>query len=331
MATLSDIAKIAGVSTATVSRIINGKGEASPETIERVMQIAKEQGYLPSKPANAQPQEISDMLVVVLPNLANPFFGEFAAALEGAAAAKGIRLLIRTTNDSRANVETAITTILEERPFGAVISSMNVSQKDLERLEDAGIRTITVDRASFEHSYSAIIVDQENGFYIGTKHLIENGCNKVIFLSSPKELELTAPRQHGYTLALKILDQGAPTILEGDLTLESGYEIVSAYIKTGHTFDGIISCNDLMAIGAMRACGEHGLLVPKDIKIVGNDNLELDNFLTPPLTSISQKKFEVSRAVIDEMIALKNKETLPKRIILQPELIIRDSSVRSGS
>ena len=327
MATLGDIAKIANVSTATVSRILNGKGEASAETIERVFQIAKELGYSYTKTAAVKTQEISDSLIVVLPDLWNPFFGELAAELEETAAEKGIRLLIRTTNDLRTKLDDTVQTLLEERPFGAIISSMNVSHRDLEMLEKAGILTITMDRSSFDHPYAAIIVDQVNGFYIGTKHLIENGCQRIIFMSSPKAIDLTDSREQGYRMALKLLDQGSPTVLSGELTMESGYEMISEYIKDGNEFDGIICCNDLMAIGAMKACQDHGLNIPGDVKIVGNDNLQMDRFLNPSLTSISQRKTEIAKTVINEIIAMKNKETLPKRIIIQPKLMIRNSSL----
>lgn len=327
MATLSDIAEKAGVSAATVSRILNGRGGASPETVQRVRSIAQEEGYLTKSVRAGAISEESDLVVAVLPGLSNPFFGELAASLERGMEDRGLRLLVLTTNDRREHIDHALGTIVGLHAFGAVISSMNMAQGDLERLEGAGIHTVTVDRSAFEHRYSAIVVDQENGFYAGTRHLVEQGCRRIVCLSGPQELELTAARERGYALAIGLVEGAVPRYLYGDLTLEGGRRVLAEFLEGGGVLDGLVCSNDLMAIGAMRALAERGLSIPGDVRVVGNDNLSVDAFLAPALTSISQMGVQVADAVVDELVALRRKETLPRKVILQPQLIIRESSV----
>lgn len=325
MTKLSDIAKLSGVSTATVSRIINGKGEASPETIQRVMDLVKELNYQPNRLAKSLSQRSSNTIAVLIPNLLNPFFGELVTAIDLEATQQGIQILICNTNDRREKVEQAIESIINQYAFGAVISSMQVTTQDLKRLENAGVHTITVDRASFDHPYSAISIDQENGFYKATRFLIEKGCKKIVMISATADLELTPNRENGYAQALKRNKAHDPIILRGDFSMQSGYAVITEYLRD-NKLDGILASNDLMAIGAMRACAEYGLSIPHDVKIIGNDNLNIDEYLHPPLTSLSQQSAEISRAIIDELISLKSKESLPKKSVFQPELIVRETT-----
>lgn len=326
MTKLSDIAKLAGVSTATVSRIINGKGEASPETIRRVMEVVKELNYQPNKLAKSLSQRSSDILAVLLPNLVNPFFGELVTAIDEEATSLGIQLLVCNTNDCREKVEQAIDSIIDHYAFGAVISSMYVMPEDLSRLEKAGVHTVTIDRSFFEHPYSAISIDQENGFYMATRFLVDRGCKNIALISGLKSLNLTAFRENGYRQAIKNSHLGSPIILQGDFSMQSGYRATKEYLSGNNKLDGILASNDLMAIGAMRACMQFGLSIPQKVKIIGNDNLMLDEYVQPPLTSLSQKNEEVSKAVLEELVALKFKESLPKKIIFQSELIVREST-----
>ena len=326
MATIREIAEIAGVSTATVSRIINGKGEASPETITRVLDLVKKLNYQPNQLAKSLSTRSSNLIAVILPNLTNPFFGELTTALEREAEKFGIQLLICNTDDRRDRVEQLFDFIINHYAFGAVINSMQVNSSDLDRLEEAGVRTITVDRASFAHDYSAVIVDQEDGFYDATKLLLSRGCSRIALLSGPVDLNLSSDRESGYLRALDDARIGDPVVLRGDLTVESGYQNVLGYLSRGRLLDGILASNDFMAIGGMRACREFGLAIPDDVKVIGNDDLTLDSYLGPPLSTLSQRRMDVAREVIGELVSRRDDGTAPRKIVLKPELIVRDTS-----
>ncbi len=327
MATIREIAKIAGVSTATVSRIINGKGEASPETMERVLKLVAELNYQPNQLAKTLSQRTSNLLAIMLPNLMNPFFGELTTAIERVANQQDIQILVCNTDDQRSKVEQMMEFIINHYAFGAVISSMQVVSADLERLERAGVRTLTVDRSSFEHPFSAVIVDQTDGFFDATSLLLARGARHIALLTGPAELGLSIAREEGYRVALAQHRGGVdPIILRGDFSIDSGYQTVFGYLSRGRPLDGILASNDFMAIGAMRACREFGLSIPDDVRVIGNDDLDLDNYLAPPLSTLSQRHTAVARAVIDELVARRDEGAAPRKVVLRSELILRGTT-----
>lgn len=326
MTTIKDIAKKAGVSTATVSRIINGKGEASADTIQKVKQIISETNYRPNKLAKTLSQKSSNIIAIMVPNLTNPFFGELITAIDKEAAKHNIQLLICNTNDDRKKVEQFLESIINNYAFGAIICTLQVTASDLTYLENHGVHTVTIDRTFMEHPYSAVDIDQKNGAYLATQHLIEQGAKKILFLSGPENDLLCVERKRGYLEALRNFNISFSEILYGDFSLESGYHLIKTYLMNHNEIDGIWATNDLMAIGAMRACKEMQIDIPEKMKIVGNDNLKIGSYISPRLTSLSQNKKKVSEAVIEELISLKDKKTLSKKIIFQPELIVRETT-----
>jgi len=326
MATIKDIAKKAGVSTATVSRIINGKGEARQETIDLVMKIVEDLEYHPNKIAKSLRQGKSNLIAVMVPNLDNPFFGELVGAIEHEAAKHGLRVSICNTGDSREKVEYFLTNMVDNYAFGAIISTLKVTENDLNDLEKKGIHTVTVDRSHFEHSYSSINIDQLNGAFIATRHLIEKGAKRNILICGPEDEKMSDERVKGYQLALQSDGLAFSKYFYGDYTLQSGYQILDSLIEEGVQFDGIHASNDLMALGALRCCLDHQLMIPDDVKIVGNDNLTIDDYYNPRLTSLSQMNERVSQSVISELINLNEKEYTPKKVVMSPELIVRETT-----
>lgn len=326
MATIKDIAKKADVSTATVSRIINGKGEAKPETIARVMKIVKELDYQPNKMAKSLRQRKSDLIAIIVPNLTNPFFAELANAIEIEANKHHLRVILCNTNDSREKVEYFLGNIVDNYALGAVICTLKVTENDLEYLEDKGIHTVTIDRAYFEHRFSSINIDQLNGAFIATTHLIERNARKIVLICGPKSEKMSTERIKGYQLALKSAGLTSQKIVYGDYSLKSGYEIIEELLNKDYQFDGIHASNDQMALGALRCCLDNGLTIPKEVKIVGNDNLAIDHYSNPRLTSLSQMHEKVSQSVIKELRESQKKGHQPQKIVLSPELFIRESS-----
>lgn len=326
MATIKDIAKMAGVSTATVSRIINGKGEAKQETIDRVMKLVEELNYQPNRLAQSLSQRKSDLIGIMVPNLKNPFFGELVTCIEETATKYGMQILLCDTNDSREKVEYFLDAIADNYAFGAVICTLQVTEKDLEKLESRGVHTVTVDRSYFNHAYSSVNINQLNGAFIATKHLIEAGSENILFLSGPQEDVLSLERKKGYQMAVQSQGLANQYIMYGDYSLETGYQLMNEAFQQFDKIDGVYASNDLMAIGALRACLDKKLSIPEEIKLIGNDNLSIDDYLEPQLTSLSQKNDQVSELVIKELLSLRNDNSKPKKQTLEPTLIIRKTT-----
>ncbi|KAA9261340.1 LacI family DNA-binding transcriptional regulator [Streptococcus anginosus] len=329
MTTLRDIAKMAGVSTATVSRIINGKGEASEETIKKVMDLVEEYNYRPNRIAKSLSQKSSNTIAILISNLVNPFFAELVTKIDEVASEHQLQILICNTNDQRSKVEQAINTIIDYYALGVIVICSQVELKDLETLENAGIHTVTLDRATTEHPFSSITINQEKSFFEATDYLTKQSCQNLLLLSGPNNLEMTHHRVNGFFKAVANHQIKNHYILEGDFTTDGAYQLVLDFMKKHLYIDGIIAANDLMALGAMRACRELGRQIPSDVKIIGNDNLSLDNYLETPLTSISQRKELISQKVIEQLLEQrKTKKTSKKnhKLILEGKLIIRKSS-----
>ncbi|WP_438347925.1 LacI family DNA-binding transcriptional regulator [Paenibacillus sp. FA6] len=333
MITIKDVAREAGVSVATISRIINNKGGASPETISHVNSIIKKLNYKPNKLAKSLSEGNSNLIALLVPTLSNPFFPELVKEIERVANENAFNVYLCNSDDNRSKVEYYLDSMKDNYVSGAIINSLHVDASDLEALEKSGIKTITIDRANFEHPYSAITVDHTLGAQLAVTHLIrDERCNNIVFIAGPRNEKSAIDRLTGFTLALNEANHSMKTTIRyGDFGTESGYENVKSLIQAGHSFDGIFCANDAMAIGAMRACNEFGIQIPKQVKIVGYDNISIASFIYPPLSSVDQCKSEIGKLAVNELINLiKDTNYKPKQYRLEPKLVIRNSSTLNG-
>ncbi|AWB46539.1 LacI family transcriptional regulator [Paenibacillus sp. CAA11] len=329
MVTIRDVAREAGVSVATVSRIINKKGEASPETIDRVNNVIKKLNYKPNSIAKSLSKRNSDLIALLVPTISNPFFPELVKEIEAAANEKGYNLYLCNSDDERAKVKYYLDSMVDHYVCGAIINSLHVNAEDLAMLEERGIKTITIDRANFEHPFSAVTVDHKQGAKLAVQHLIEDqGCANILFISGPKDEQSAKDRLSGFEQAVSESSHRIQTdTVYGDFGMESGYQAVKSKLEAGGRFDSIFSSNDAMAIGAIRACSEFGRNVPQDVKVVGYDNIGFSSYMLPSLSTIDQRKDEIGRIAVDELLRLiQNKDLEPQKYNLEPRLLIRNSS-----
>lgn len=331
--TIRDVAKEAGVSVATVSRIINNKGAASAQTIAHVKKVIEQMNYKPNSLAKSLSNQKSDVIALLVPTLNNPFFPELVREIENAANRMGYHIYLCNSDDERSKVKYYLNYMTDHFVAGAIINSLHVNDEDLELLENNGIRTITIDRASVHHPYSSIAVNHVSGAKKAVSHLLKDQQNKrVVFISGPKDEQSAKDRLYGFENAL--LDQHEQMdsmIVYGDFGMESGYEAIKSILEQGVSFNHIFSSNDAMAFGAMHACFERGLSIPEDIRIVGYDNTSFSLYSNPPLSTVNQKKEEIGKLAVNELLRLlKNKDAQPKKYYLEPNLIIRDSSMNGG-
>lgn len=330
MSTLKDVARLANVSTATVSRIINGKGEAGKETIDRVNRIVKELNYQPNSIAKTLSVGHSNLIALLLPNLKNPFFSELAERVELAANKKGYQLYLCNSQDDSEKVSYYLNKMQDQHVMGAIINSLFVLPKDLEKLESSGIATITIDRTQSVNNVSSLRVDNQYGGYLAAKHLIKNDDLKnILFLSGPKDEQSSQDRLIGVKKAISELNHNKINleVAYGDFIYDSGYQVLKKFLrkKTFH-IDGILSSNDAMALGAIRALADYDILVPEDVRVIGYDNTQAGQFSIPRLSTIEQFNDVFFDQIIDELISIKNQETEAKEYLYRPRLIQREST-----
>ncbi|UQS82226.1 LacI family transcriptional regulator [Bombilactobacillus folatiphilus] len=322
MTTLKDIAQLAGVSTATVSRVMNGKGEASLQTIQKIQKIIEQVNYHPNRTAKILSAQKSNLIALLIPNFSNPFFSELVQKIEQAANRQGYQIYLCNSEDNRQKVEYYLETMQDNYVAGAIIDSLFVKQADLDRLEQRQIPTVTIDRTHLKHPYAALNVDHVQGEYLATKNILQQQPQaKLVFLSGPAGEQSSKDRYQGYCKALREVGATSLAVLYGDFTYESGYQQVDQFLQSRTDLQGIVCSNDAMAVGALRACQDHQLRVPQDVQLVGYDNTRLGKFMNPRLSTVQQFAPNYFDLMIDELT-----QKQKQQYCLTPQFIAREST-----
>ncbi|MDI3089994.1 LacI family DNA-binding transcriptional regulator [Priestia megaterium] len=330
MATIRDVAAKAGVSAATVSRIINNKGQATPETIARVHAIIKELGYKPNVVARSLTSRKSNTIALLVPTISNPFFPELARGVEDVANSYGLNIFLCNTDDEREKVNNYLVSLRERYVDGVIINSLNLTNEDLEELHSNGIPTITLDRTFANHEFSSISVKHRIGAQLATKHLIDIGCKRIGLIRGPEDDFTAVQRMWGYRDYVKEFDWFDQSwIALGDFSVKSGYLCMKELFQRHPDIDGVFASNDLMAIGLLKAAHEWGRKVPDELAIIGFDGIDMSQYTNPPISTIKQPSYEMGKMAMEELLRLiKKPESDINKIELDVELILRESSMR---
>jgi len=330
LATIRDVAAKAGVSAATVSRIINNKGQATPETIARVHAIIKELGYKPNVVARSLTSRKSNTIALLVPTISNPFFPELARGVEDVANSYGLNIFLCNTDDEREKVNNYLVSLRERYVDGVIINSLNLTNEDLEELHSNGIPTITLDRTFSNHEFSSISVKHRIGAQLATKHLIDIGCKRIGLIRGPEDDFTAVQRMWGYRDYVKEFDWFDQSwIALGDFSVKSGYLCMKELFQRHPDIDGVFASNDLMAIGLLKAAHEWGRKVPDELAIIGFDGIDMSQYTNPPISTIKQPSYEMGKMAMEELLRLiKKPESDFNKIELDVELILRESSMR---
>lgn len=330
LATIRDVAAKAGVSAATVSRIINNKGQATPETIARVHAIIKELGYKPNVVARSLTSRKSNTIALLVPTISNPFFPELARGVEDVANSYGLNIFLCNTDDEREKVNNYLVSLRERYVDGVIINSLNLTNEDLEELHSNGIPTITLDRTFANHEFSSISVKHRIGAQLATKHLIDIGCKRIGLIRGPEDDFTAVQRMWGYRDYVKEFDWFDQSwIALGDFSVKSGYLCMKELFQRHPDIDGVFASNDLMAIGLLKAAHEWGRKVPDELAIIGFDGIDMSQYTNPPISTIKQPSYEMGKMAMEELLRLiKKPESDFNKIELDVELILRESSMR---
>lgn len=328
MANIKDIAKKAGVSVATVSRVINNKSDVSDAMRKYIMKIMDDVGYVPNAIAKNLSHGRSNLIAVMLPTLNTPFFSDLLTEIENEADKNGYNILLFNSSDDRKKVDFYLNSMKSNFVCGAIINSVAVTKEDIGALEKSGIRTITFDRSPDDHLSSSIRVRHRLGGQIATRHLMEMGCKKLLMISGEREDRVTHERMLGYTDVVKTQTGETPDVLNSDLTSPGGYAAMREFLKSGQVCDGLFCANDAMAFGAIRACADSGIRVPEDVAVIGYDNSSMSGFYLPAVSSVDQCLREVGRLSVETLVSLIRSGSEPVHLTVSPELVVRGSTRR---
>lgn len=328
--TIKDIAALAGVSKTTVSKIINNKDESiSKPTRDKVLKIMKEQNYVPNKLAQSLVTKRTKTIGLLIPDIRNPFFTDISRGAEDFARKEGYNIIFCSTDENYEREAECISMLCEKMIDGIIFTPSSVTSHEENRYNDLDIPMVLVDKNIESSNAKGIVkVDNKNGTYEATKHLIKQGHKDILYLSGPLKNDISKERLQGYIRALEKnnLSVKKENIVEGKYRYEWAYNFIKNLEEIKCT--AICCANDLMAIGAIQALREKKFKIPEDISIVGFDDIETAKLIDPSLTTIRQPAYEMGAKASEILInSLQNKDKESVgTIIFKPSLIIRNST-----
>lgn len=325
--TIKDVAKAAGVSLGTVSRVLRNHGSVKPSTRERVLQVIEELNYHPNALARQLRTQETKTVVAIVPNIQNVLFHEVLFGIESEAESNGYQVLIADMH-GQPTIEMHYFNAIQQRQVDGIISmSANMAQKLIE--EGAGEYPMVMAIQSFENdSIPCVSIDNAAAAKAMMTHLIRIGYRNIAHITSSASLLLYQDRLNSYINTLK--EHDIPVDMElvrfGDSTIQGGYEQMESLLATGKPINAVFAAGDTMAIGAIKALKKNGLRVPQDCAVVGFDDIELSSLWEPSLTTIRQPKVQIGQFAFRKLLALMKKEPiLNMKDILPYELVIRES------
>ncbi|RKP44503.1 LacI family transcriptional regulator [Cohnella endophytica] len=325
---IRDVAKAAGVSVATVSKVLNGYTTVNAKTRERVLEFVKELQFQPNSAARSLVGRRSMTIGIFLTTgLAHPFFAQILTGMEQALKATGYDLIYLAQLSW--NKDYSFVRHCQSRNVeGVVVFGFQHEDMDFEELIESGIPTLFIDLDVKEGRAGYISSDNQEGIKRAVAYIVGLNHRRIAFLSGTKNSYVGGLRLEGYREGLKLADipYSESYVAYGDFTKEAGYERMKELLALPERPTAVICCSDMSAVGAMDAIRHAGLSVPGDISVIGFDDIELASHVNPPLTTVRQDTFTIGKRTIELVDELINDEGLPPpEAIVPTELVIRGS------
>lgn len=329
--TIKDIAEETGFSYATVSRALNNKYGVRSDTRDLIIQVANTRGYSPNAIARGLVNRQTFSIGLIIPDISNPFFPEVTRGIEEEAKKKGYSVFLCNTNYESDQEVRYLKLLIERRVDGIILASGFKDASPLESLLPGSIPMVSL-CTRFDHIRdSFVVIDNERGGFIATRHLIEQGYATIGFIGTKSDGFSDGQRYRGYRQALEKFNIPIEDrfVFAGDMKRETGYRIIKRMVAGQDYPRALFVENDLMALGVIQGIKESGLQIPGDIAVVGFDDITFASFPEIGLTTVRQPKYEMGKLAATILLdQIMNETTESKRHILEPELIIRTSSCR---
>jgi LacI family transcriptional regulator len=329
---IRDIARRANVSISTVSRTANNASSVDPKTAARVRDAMDELGYYPNTHARSLVSGRSRILGLIVSDITNPFFPELVKGFEEVALQHGYEIMISSTGYDRAQMALSVRRMLERKVEGVAIMTSELDEPLIEQLIHRKVPTVFLDVGSVRGLISNIIVDYAGGISQAMEHLLNLGHRRIGFITGPLNLKSACMRRSAFLECLRsmgMLDEGLVT--EGDHTIDGGLEAMTALLHSANPPTGVLTSNDLTAIGALRAVHRRGWSVPADISIVGFDDIHFARFTEPPLTTVALSRRLLAEKAIHALLqhletGHRERPSHGAEYSVLPVLVIREST-----
>ena len=331
--TIKDVAQAAGVSIATVSRVLNNKGGVSSALSEKVYAAAKSLRYQLNDVARALKVRESRSIGLMIPDIENPFFPALVRGVEDEAKVYDYGVILCNTDGDPAEEERYIKFLFSKRVDGILFTGGVDCEKNVELLLSLAVPVVLLDRKLSKTKVSSVTTDNHLGAFLATEHLIQCGRKKIAFVGGPRELSSALERKEGYLAALQHYnrEQNNSLFVTGQFNFETGYGAVDQWLNQGENFDAIVTANDMMAIGAIERLYQADIQVPDQVAVVGYDDIRVAHWYKPSLTTIRQPIYEMGQWAVKMLVGqIMGEEHQCRQKILEPQLVIRQSSGDKG-
>lgn len=333
--TINEIAKEAGVSKATVSRVLNNPEKVAETTRKRVLEVIQRRNYRPNPLARALTVRKTGVIGVIVSDISNPFYAVMVRSIEEVCRAYAYYVFLCNTDGREEEEEFYINSLIERRVDGIILGSVDLESESFKRLEEAEIPFIFVSRLPRNReAYDYVMIDNVLGGYIATRYLLSLGHTRIAYLGGRWNTSSNLDRFEGYKKALQEagIEVQEEYVLCGEFSMEGGYREGLRIIESGNNRPTAVFCaNDAMAIGLLEACRERKVRVPEELSVIGFDDIPLSALGCIQLTTVSQSIASLgalSGKMIIDKISNTEKRNVKQQVVLPPKLVVRRTCAR---
>ena len=335
MANIREVAGLAGVAPITVSRVINNAGYVSAETRQRVEEAIRQSGYVPNTLARSFRWKQTGMLALVLTDITNPFWTTVARGVEDAASDAGLNLILCNTDESASKQDRYLQALAQKQVDGVLLVPVGSAVEPIRFMQKQGVSVVVLDRRLPEPIADVVRCDSEQAAYRLVWLLLNLGHRRIALLNGPAGVSTAADRLAGYRRALAEagLDPEADIVYYGAFTVASGHDMACQALAGPLRPTACFAANNFIAIGALKALAEAGLVVPGDMAVVGFDDLPPALVVDPFLTVAVQPAYEMGRKATELLLARMSAQSPPAfcEIVLPAEIVERRSTAPARS
>lgn len=322
--TIYDVAREAGVSMATVSRVVNGNPNVKPSTRKKVLEAIEKLDYRPNAVARGLASKKTTTVGVIIPDISSIFFAELARGIEDIATMYNYNIILSNSDQKMDKEFQLLDSMLGKQVDGIVFMSSNITDKHTEEFKKLSVPIVLA--ASIEESKGlpTVKIDYIKATYDAVTHLIQNGNKRIGFISGPmNEIINLGNKLKGYQKALE--EANIPfderLVYVGDYSHDSGVDAVEHFLKLDEPPTAIFAVKDEVALGAIHGLQDHGIAIPDDIEVIGFDNTRLATMVRPTLTSVVQPIYDIGAVSMRLLTKLMNKEEVDQRYVVLPHRI----------
>lgn len=327
---IHDVAREAGVSSATVSRVLAGNESVNVQLRERVLHAVERLNYQPNRIAQSLRIQRSSIIGLIIPDIQNSLFLSLSRAVEDFAYAHQLTVVLCNTDDKPEKEGSYLEIMRSQQAAGLIVVPTHAKDADvLTTVQSSGMPVVLVDREIAGFEADTVLVDNKRGAEMAIAHLIAEGYQRIAILAGPQELTPGRKRLQGYISAHRAanIDPAPELVKIGNFRRESGYELTHELMESASPPDAIFASNNLMALGSIRALHERGVRIPDSVALVSFDDMPWAEDLNPPLTAVAQPSYELGQQALELLLQrIKHPNASFRKVILQPQLIVRQSS-----